>query len=87
MGELILVFAPKLMKFLSVAGTLAMFLVGGGILAHGIAPIHHAIEHLSQAFGLLASLTNNVLNGLLGFVIGCMIVAIMIFFKSFKKIK
>jgi len=39
--------APKLMKGLSVAGTAAMFLVGGGILAHGIPAIGHAIEALA----------------------------------------
>jgi predicted DNA repair protein MutK len=36
--------APWLMKALSVAGTAAMFLVGGGILVHGMPALHHAIE-------------------------------------------
>jgi predicted DNA repair protein MutK len=45
-GRAILRLAPYLMKGLSVAGTLAMFLVGGGILTHGIDPVHHAIEVL-----------------------------------------
>ena len=40
-GRGLLLFAPKLMKFLSVAGTAAMFLVGGGILVHGIGVLHH----------------------------------------------
>jgi len=44
LGRGLLRAAPWLMKALSVAGTAAMFLVGGGILAHGIAPLHHAIE-------------------------------------------
>jgi predicted DNA repair protein MutK len=43
-GRGILVFAPWLMKFLSVAGTAAMFLVGGGILVHGVPAIHHAVQ-------------------------------------------
>ena len=43
-GRGLLLFAPKLMKFLSVAGTIAMFTVGGGILVHGIA----ALEHLQH---------------------------------------
>ena len=46
-GRAILAAAPKLMKGLSVAGTAAMFLVGGGILAHGIPAIGHAIEALA----------------------------------------
>ena len=41
-GDAILRAAPWLMKGLSVAGTAAMFLVGGGILVHGIAPLAHA---------------------------------------------
>jgi len=39
-----LAFAPWLMKFLSVAGTAAMFLVGGGILSHGISWIDHWVK-------------------------------------------
>ena len=46
-GRALLRAAPWLMKGLSVAGTAAMFLVGGGILVHGIAPLHHAIEAIA----------------------------------------
>ncbi len=48
LGRGLLAFAPKLMKTLSVAGTAAMFLVGGGILTHGVPVVHHAIEHIGQ---------------------------------------
>jgi uncharacterized protein len=41
LGALLLAAAPKLMRFLSFAGTLAMFLVGGQIIAHGVAHLHH----------------------------------------------
>ncbi len=44
LGNAILRAAPWLMKFLSVAGTAAMFLVGGSILVHGIPALHHWIE-------------------------------------------
>jgi hypothetical protein len=44
LGRGILAFAPRLMKFLSVAGTAAMFLVGGGILVHGVPALHHLAE-------------------------------------------
>src|SRR5256885_5661351 len=37
------------MKGLSVAGTAAMFLVGGGILVHGVPALHHAVEGLGEA--------------------------------------
>lgn len=51
LGRGLLALAPKLMKFLSVAGTVAMFMVGGGILSHGIPVLHHAIEHAAQVAG------------------------------------
>jgi predicted DNA repair protein MutK len=44
LGRGILAFAPRLMKFLSIAGTAAMFLVGGGILVHGVPALHRLTE-------------------------------------------
>ncbi|MCB5186267.1 DUF808 domain-containing protein [Methylobacillus gramineus] len=51
MGHGLLQTAPLLMKGLSIAGTAAMFLVGGGILSHGIPPLHHANEALTHVLG------------------------------------
>lgn len=48
LGKAILRFAPILMKTLTIGGTLAMFMVGGGILSHGIPPVHHFIEHIDE---------------------------------------
>ncbi len=60
--------APRLMKVLSIVGTLAMFLVGGGIVVHGIAPLHHAIEHWSAGLGgVMASTLPVVANPGAGF--------------------
>jgi predicted DNA repair protein MutK len=42
-GAAIVRAAPLLMKALSVIGTVAMFMVGGGILVHGIGPLHHLV--------------------------------------------
>ncbi|HET9340473.1 MAG TPA: DUF808 domain-containing protein [Casimicrobiaceae bacterium] len=50
-GSAILTVAPWLMKALTVAGTAAMFLVGGGILAHGVPPLLDAIEALADLAG------------------------------------
>ncbi|QUN05193.1 DUF808 domain-containing protein [Shewanella yunxiaonensis] len=47
--------APKLMKLLTVIGTIAMFLVGGGILAHGIAPLAALEHHLAEAAAEIAN--------------------------------
>ena len=48
MGAGILIAAPWLMKSLSILGTAAMFMVGGSIIAHGIAPLHHWVEHIGE---------------------------------------
>ena len=69
--------APKLMKFLSIAGTLAMFLVGGGILVHGISFLHHGVEDIAHLTGIFESLTAAILNGVIGFIIGAIVVAIL----------
>ena len=62
-GAAILRAAPFLMKTLSVVGTAAMFLVGGGILTHGVAPLHHGIEALAAGLGgLPGSVLPAVLN-------------------------
>jgi uncharacterized protein len=54
-GRGLLVFAPWLMKALSVLGTAAMFLVGGGILVHGLPVLHHAVAALSAGMGSIAA--------------------------------
>jgi len=78
---------PYLMKFLSIAGTVAMFLVGGGILAHGIPVLHHAIASMVHSLadvpnvgGVLASVSEMVLNGVLGVAAGtvCLLVATLV---------
>lgn len=76
LGKGLLTVAPWLMKVLSIVGTLAMFLVGGGIVVHGIAPLHHAIEHWSVGLGgMLAALLPMVANLVLGFIIGAVVLA------------
>ncbi|XTZ39914.1 DUF808 domain-containing protein [Salmonella enterica] len=78
LGKGLLVIAPWLMKILSVVGTLAMFLVGGGIVVHGIAALHHAIEDFAAGQNaLLQTLTPVLANLLLGFVIGAIVVTIV----------
>ncbi|EKT4465767.1 DUF808 domain-containing protein [Pseudomonas putida] len=74
-GNGILRAAPYMMKSLSVIGTAAMFLVGGGILVHGIEPLHHAIEAFSEGRG--GALTGGVLNGLAGVVAGAVVLAVV----------
>jgi len=55
LGRGLLGFAPWLMKTLSVVGTVAMFLVGGGILSHGVPALHHAVEGFTAGAGAVAA--------------------------------
>lgn len=76
LGKSLLFIAPWLMKILSVVGTLAMFLVGGGIVVHGIAPLHHAIEHMAQGSNSIVAVLLPVLaNLVLGFIIGAIVLS------------
>lgn len=77
-GSVLLAAAPWLMKILSVVGTIAMFLVGGGIVVHGIAPLHHLIEEVSSGFsGWIAMLLSNGANLVLGFIIGSIVLLVV----------
>ncbi|HSV68873.1 MAG TPA: DUF808 domain-containing protein [Methylibium sp.] len=67
LGRAILKAAPWLMKALSVAGTAAMFLVGGGILVHGWPALHHLVEaaaDASGAFGLVGAMAAEAVVGI-----------------------
>ena len=80
-GRGILRAAPWLMKGLSVAGTAAMFLVGGGILVHGVPALHHLVEGAGSAAaqwpagGLWGLLVPNLLNAVVGIVAGGLVLA------------
>ncbi|MFL1480013.1 DUF808 domain-containing protein [Pseudomonas grimontii] len=69
-GGAILRAAPYMMKSLSVIGTAAMFMVGGGILTHGVPVVHHWIESVSQGAGGIAWLMPTLLNAMAGIVAG-----------------
>ncbi|MGY6270163.1 DUF808 domain-containing protein [Achromobacter denitrificans] len=73
LGRRIVGAAPYLMKTLSVVGTAAMFMVGGAILTHGIAPVYAVIGHAAAAAGgsgAGAALVSTLLNALFGIVAG-----------------
>lgn len=77
-GRGILWLAPHLMKTLSILGTAAMFLVGGGIIAHGIPPLYHLIHELTQSMaGVSGMLASTAINGLVGIVAGGLVVAVV----------
>ena len=75
LGEWILKAAPKFMKGLSIVGTAAMFLVGGGILAHGIPGLEGLIHTAAETSGALNVLVGTLLNGVVGVIGGGLLVA------------
>lgn len=77
LGRGLLATAPKLMKLLAVLGTAAMFLVGGGILAHGLPFIHGLTHGFGAAGALVAGLGNMVVNMLLGVVAGAVVLVVV----------
>ena len=76
-GAAILRAAPWLMKGLSVAGTAAMFLVGGGILVHGAAPVREALEHFTEGAGAAFGALPMLLNAVVGVVAGAVVLGVV----------
>jgi uncharacterized protein len=73
-GHGIMWFAPKLMKTLSIVGTAAMFMVGGGILVHGFPWLHHAIEALIGNWGGMKVVGSTLMDALTGVIAGGVLV-------------
>ncbi|MCS0437674.1 DUF808 domain-containing protein [Vibrio diabolicus] len=78
-GSALVTFAPKLMKLLTIVGTAAMFLVGGGIVVHNVPAIHHFVEPIIMNFSghsVATAILPILLNGIIGFVAGLIVVAV-----------
>ena len=65
-----------MMKGLSVAGTAAMFLVGGSILEHGVPALHHAFERAVEDAGAWEMPLGLLLNAAIGVAAGAILVAV-----------
>ena len=85
LGRGILSATPWLMKGLSVAGTAAMFLVGGGILTHRVPALHHLTVGAVQAIdGFARTLGSLLLDGLAGFLSGLLVLAALALIKRVR---
>ena len=84
-GQALLAFAPLLMKTLSVLGTAAMFLVGGGILMHGIPDLGHAVERWVSGMGWMTDLLINLAGGAAGLLAGSVVAAIAHLWSRWRK--
>jgi predicted DNA repair protein MutK len=83
-GRGLLAAAPWLMKALSVIGTIAMFMVGGGILGHALPPLHHLAEAVAGAAGqvpgigrVLAAVAPTLVAAVAGVVTGALVLVVV----------
>ncbi len=90
LGRGLLAFAPRFMKTLTIVGTIAMFLVGGGILVHGISGLHHLLETLQGAMipgtdtALLAALLPQLYALAVGLIAGALVFGVLAVLKSVR---
>ncbi|STX28889.1 Inner membrane protein yedI [Legionella beliardensis] len=77
LGLLLVGSAPILMKLLAIAGTIAMFLVGGSIISHEVPVIHHYTQDLTFFTALVSDF-------LIGIVAGALTVLIYFYFNKIK---
>jgi predicted DNA repair protein MutK len=90
-GRSLLIFAPNLMKTLSVVGTIAMFLVGGGILVHSFSWLHQQVHHLvswleSQLGTIANTLSSFFIEGSIGLFAGLVVLSIITAFTRFRAV-
>lgn len=76
-GKYILLAAPLLMKFLGLAGTIAMFLVGGSLIVHAVPLLHHTQQELP-------SWSNAIFDGICGLISGGLVLALVDLIKFLK---
>ncbi len=90
LGRGLLRFAPWLMKFLSVAGTIAMFLVGGGIVVHVIAPLEHWLQVTTAVWEakpvgfFAAALLEAFVDGAIGMLVGAIALGLVTLVKKIR---
>ena len=84
-GARLIAFAPWLMKALGIIGTVAMFMVGGGIIVHGIHPLAESIEHFAHSLGGIPGALTPTLGGIaVGLVAGA---AVLVLVEGVKKLR
>ena len=85
-GRALLWFAPKLLKALSVAGTAAMFIVGGHLWVENISTLHHLAQHWTQGLGGFAAWWVDAAFSVgVGSVVGLALYAVVVVTQKFLK--
>lgn len=80
LGNSLIALSPKLMKLLTIVGTIAMFLVGGGIVIHSIPYIHHIVENIISNLPVIDYISKSYViigNGLIGMVSGFIVLLLV----------
>lgn len=84
LGRMLLAAAPRLMKLLTIVGTIAMFMVGGGIIGHNWAPLHHfatdaaaRMAEVATIGPLLAAVTPTVIDVVAGVIVGALVLLVV----------
>jgi len=84
LGRMLLAAAPRLMKFLSVVGTAAMFMVGGGIIGHNWPLLHHVEENAAARMGevpaiggVLHAITPTLIDAVAGVILGALVLLVV----------
>ncbi len=89
LGKSLLVIAPKLMHLLSVLGTVAMFLVGGGIIVHGVPFVHHIMHDIHSTVSTSAPwasfLAEPLVSGIIGVIAGAIVLGAVSVVSKFRK--
>ena len=90
-GRGLLAAAPRLMKILAVVGTAAMFMVGGGIIAHAIEAVHHFSQGVAASVagvpavgGVLAAIAPVVVDALVGVIVGAAVLAVVMLVQKLR---
>ena len=91
LGKGLLATAPRLMKVLSVVGTAAMFMVGGGIIAHAIEAVHHFSQGIAASLTdvpavgpVLAFLAPILVDALVGVLVGAVVLAAVMLVQKMR---
>jgi predicted DNA repair protein MutK len=90
-GRGLLAAAPRLMKILAVVGTAAMFMVGGGIIAHAIPAVHHFSQGVAASVagvpavgGVLAAIAPTLVDALVGVLVGAAVLAVVMLVQKMR---
>ncbi|MGO2356486.1 MAG: DUF808 domain-containing protein [Marinomonas foliarum] len=91
LGLVILKGAPMLIRLLTIVGTIAMFLVGGGIFVHGLPALHHLAELAISGdiahLPLMTSLINTGISFSVGLIFGGVAVGIATLISKRRQLK